>query len=90
MRPSRISKWMAMCAFMMEPAARVPIATASVPVQTGASYFWSVAGGAIASGQGTNALTFTVMPVPGGMATVACIVTLNGLSAEGQADVSLT
>ena len=64
--------------------------TASVPSQSGASYFWNVAGGTITSGQGTNAITFTGMAVAGSVATVACIVSLGGVSAPGQVDVRLT
>lgn len=63
---------------------------ASVPVQPGASYFWNVAGGTIKTGQGTNAITFTSMAVPGSVATVCCIVSLSGQVATAQSDVALT
>lgn len=63
---------------------------ASVPAQAGASYFWMVAGGAIATGQGTNAITFQAMAAPGGIATVSCMVRLNGQVDSQSADVALT
>lgn len=64
--------------------------SASVPLQTGATYFWTVAGGTITAGQSTNALTFTGMAVVGGIATVSCTVTLGGLRDTKNADVALT
>lgn len=64
--------------------------SASVPEQTGATYFWTVAGGTIATGQGTHAITFTGMDIEGGIATVSCIVTLRGLKDVQAADVALT
>ncbi len=63
---------------------------ASVPTQAGASYFWMVAGGTIATGQGTDAITFQAMAAPGGIATVSCIVLLNGQVDAQSADVALT
>lgn len=64
--------------------------SASVPAQTGATYFWTVAGGTITSGQGTNAITFTPMAVVGATATVSCLVSLGGLRDSRAADVALT
>lgn len=63
---------------------------ASVPAQTGATYHWSVAGGTITSGQGTNAILFNAMDIAGGVATVSCIVTLGGLKDTQPVDVALT
>lgn len=63
---------------------------ASVPAQAGATYFWTVAGGTLSTGQGTNAITFQAMAAPGGIATVSCIVRLNGQVDDQSADVALT
>lgn len=64
--------------------------SASVPAQAGAIFFWTVAGGTITAGQGTNAVTFTGLAVAGAVATVACIVTKNGLRDSHAVDVALT
>ncbi len=63
---------------------------ASVPVQTGATFFWTVAGGTITSGQGTRSITFTGLAVAGAVATVSCLVILGGLRDSQAADVALT
>lgn len=64
--------------------------SASVPAQTGATYFWTVAGGTISTGQGTNAITFTAMNISGGLVTVGCVVMLGGQQASNYTDVTLT
>ena len=63
---------------------------ASVPSQAGATFFWTVAGGTITAGQGTNAVTFTGLAVPGAVATVSCLVTKDGQRDSQAADVALT
>ena len=62
----------------------------SVPLQAGATYFWTVAGGTLTTGQGTNAITFTGMNLAGALATVGCLVFLGGLVDSGFSDVALT
>jgi hypothetical protein len=64
--------------------------SASVPAQSGATFYWTVAGGTVTGGQGTRTLTFTTMDVVGGIATVSCIVTLGGLKDLQTVDVPLT
>lgn len=63
---------------------------ASVPSQTGATYFWSVGGGTLTGGQGTNSITFTGMDFAGGIATVSCLVKRSGFTDFQSADVALT
>lgn len=47
--------------------------SASVPLQPGCSYIWSIAGGTITAGAGTNGITFT--PGTGGTVNLGCVVT---------------
>jgi hypothetical protein len=47
--------------------------TASVPPQPGCTYAWSIAGGNITAGAGTNGVTFT--PGPSGTVSLGCVVT---------------
>ena len=51
---------------------------ASVPLQAGASYVWSITNGTIGSGQGTNAISFSVGN--SGTTTLNVMVTLSGCS----------
>ena len=71
----------------------VPAATtfpSGVPTQTGATYFWSVAGGSLVSGQGTPNVMIQAMSSVGGTTTLGCIVTLAGLRDTQSIDVVLT
>ena len=58
--------------------------TASVPVSAGGSYAWSITGGTISSGSGTNSITYTAGA--SGNVVLNCIVTTSGgcASAGGQ------
>ena len=47
--------------------------TASVPVQPGCAYAWTVTGATITAGDGTASLTFT--PAAGGQVDLSCVVT---------------
>lgn len=58
--------------------------TASVPVQPGCSYAWTVTGATITAGDGTASLTFT--PAAGGQVAFSCVVT----NAAGTASASGT
>lgn len=60
---------------------------ASVVAQSGATYAWSLTNGAIASGAGTSAVTFSVGSV--GTSTVSCVVTGSGGSSTGTATVQV-
>lgn len=64
--------------------------SASVPAQTGATFYWTVAGGTITAGQGTRTVTFTTMAIVGGLATVSCTVSLGGQKDIQSVDVPLT
>ncbi|HXC16078.1 MAG TPA: kelch repeat-containing protein [Holophagaceae bacterium] len=60
--------------------------TASVPAQTGASFAWSITGGAITSGQTTNTLTYSAGNV--GTVVLSCQVTgSDGLVATGSKSI---
>ncbi|HJU82910.1 MAG TPA: kelch repeat-containing protein [Holophagaceae bacterium] len=48
--------------------------TASVPAQT-ATFAWTITGGSITSGQGTNSITFSVSAAGGSTVTLGCTVT---------------
>lgn len=64
-------------------------AAASVAGQTGVTYAWTISGGTITSGSGTNAITFTAGPV--GTLTLTCTVTntSNGAQGTGTANVNV-
>jgi hypothetical protein len=62
---------------------------ASVTEQPGATYFWSVAGGTITSGQGTYEATITTMNVIG-VTSIGVTVQLNDTEASSSVDVVLT
>jgi hypothetical protein len=64
--------------------------SASVPSQAGATFFWSVAGGSMGAGQGTNTISVTGMALVGAVVTVSCLVTLGGLRDVQSVDVHLT
>ena len=60
---------------------------ASVASQPGATYAWTISGGTISGGQGTNAITFTA----GNTSTVVLNVTVtsNGCASTGTASISI-
>jgi hypothetical protein len=64
--------------------------TATVEEQAGATIFWTVAGGTITSGQGTDEVTITAMNVVGGVVNVGVFVQLNDSTASSSVEVSLT
>jgi hypothetical protein len=61
--------------------------TASVDEQIGATYLWSVAGGVIASGQGTNSIVVTRSTV--GRVTLSVAVTLDRKTVRGTSYVDV-
>lgn len=61
--------------------------TASVPVQSGATYVWTITGGAITVGSGTNAITYTAGTA--GTATLGCTVTIAGNAVPGTKTVTV-
>jgi len=63
---------------------------ASVPAQTGATFFWTAAGGQVISGQGTRAVQVAAIAKVGAVLTVGVSVGLNGAEATASADVPLT
>jgi fibronectin-binding autotransporter adhesin len=76
--------------------------TASVPLQAGAAYVWTIENGAITAGQGTHSITFDAGDSGAGSTTLTVQVTLSGCTSTGshgvnlpgagpaQADVSIT
>jgi len=61
--------------------------TASVPVQTGSTYVWSLSSGSITNGTGTNQITYTAGAV--GTLTITCTVTTSSVPATGTKSVSV-
>lgn len=60
---------------------------ASVPSQTGATYAWTITGGAITSATNSTSITFTAGAA--GTLTVGCTVTVGAASTPGSADVTV-
>jgi parallel beta-helix repeat protein len=60
---------------------------ASVQAQSGAQYTWSVSNGAIASGQGTNSITFTA--AASGNVAISVAVMTNGCTSNGSANIPI-
>jgi LmbE family N-acetylglucosaminyl deacetylase len=62
---------------------------ASVPLQTGATYAWSIGNGVITAGSGTNSITYSASAA--GTLTLQCVVTSSaGVSTTGNASVSVS
>jgi spore maturation protein SpmB len=59
---------------------------ASVPAATGVTFNWSVSGGTLTSGQGTNSITFDVPSNSGGVTLIVSAVA-NGCSSANSANV---
>jgi uncharacterized repeat protein (TIGR01451 family) len=76
--------------------------TASVPLQAGAAYVWTIDNGTITAGQGTHSITFSAGDAGAGSTTLGVEVTLGGCTSNDshgvniagpdptQADVSIT
>ena len=62
--------------------------TLTVPVQTGAEYLWSVAGGVIDSGGATNSAVISATAV--GTMFVSCAVSLHGKVSRGEKTITVT
>ena len=62
--------------------------TLTVPVQTGAEYLWSVAGGVIDSGGATNSAVISATAA--GTMFVSCAVSLHGKVSRGEKTITVT
>lgn len=62
--------------------------TLSVPLQTGAEYLWSVAGGVVDSGGATNEATISATNA--GALFVSCAVSLHGKVTRGEKTITVT
>jgi hypothetical protein len=62
--------------------------TASVPVNAGFTFSWTVTGGTLTGGQGTNSITFDA-PNSAGVVTLGINETANGCSTGGSANVTV-
>lgn len=62
--------------------------TLTVPVQTGAEYLWSVAGGVIDSGGATNSAVISATAA--GTMFVSCAVSLHGKVSRGEKIITVT
>jgi hypothetical protein len=61
--------------------------SASVPAQAGASYAWTVSGGTLVSGNGTNSINFAAGA--SGPISFSVVVTLNGCVSNGSAQTAV-